>query len=82
MKALLKRYIITFVAGIVVFAIGKLLFLFLNGSVYQHISVAEVFRILYHGFSMDCTVAAYVAALPSWHGAWHYGPAPKERWTL
>lgn len=65
MKALLKRYIITFVAGIVVFAIGKLLFLFLNGSVYQHISVAEVFRILYHGFSMDCTVAAYVAALPS-----------------
>lgn len=65
MKALFKRYIFTFVTGIVVFALGKLLFLALNGSVYQGISCGDIFRILYHGLSMDCTVAAYVAVLPA-----------------
>lgn len=65
MKALLKRYILTFVTGIVVFALGKLLFLALNWSVYQGISLGDIFEVLYHGLSMDCTVAAYVAALPA-----------------
>lgn len=65
MKTLFKRYVATFVAGIVMFAIGKLLFLLMNATVFSDMYVGDVFDVLIHGFSMDCTVAAYVAALPA-----------------
>lgn len=65
MKHLLARYVATFVVGIAVFAVGKLLFLCINAAIYEGISLIDILSVLAHGVSMDCTVAAYVAAIPS-----------------
>lgn len=65
MKHLLTRYAATFVVGIVVFAVGKLLFLVMNPSIYGDTSLMDILSVMVHGFSMDCTVAAYVAAVPA-----------------
>lgn len=65
MKHLLTRYAATFVVGIVVFAVGKLLFLVMNPFIYGDTSLMDILSVMVHGFSMDCTVAAYVAAIPA-----------------
>lgn len=65
MKHLLTRYAATFVVGIVVFAVGKLLFLVMNPSIYGGTPLTDILSVMVHGFSMDCTVAAYVAAVPA-----------------
>lgn len=60
------RYILKFLAIYLTFvlagAIQKPVFLIFHGG--EGLSAADWFEVIYHGLSMDCTVAGYLAAVP------------------
>lgn len=60
------RYILKFLAIYLTFvlagAIQKPVFLIFHGG--EGLSAADWFEVIYHGLSMDCTVAGYLTALP------------------
>lgn len=60
------RYILKFLAIYLTFvlagAIQKPVFLIFHGG--EGLSEADWFEVIYHGLSMDCTVAGYLTALP------------------
>lgn len=60
------RYILKFLAVYLTFvlagAIQKPVFLIFHGG--EGLSAADWFEVIYHGLSMDCTVAGYLTAVP------------------
>lgn len=60
------RYILKFLAIYLTFvlagAIQKSVFLIFHGG--EGLSAADWFEVIYHGLSMDCTVAGYLTAVP------------------
>lgn len=55
----------TFLAGIVCFILGKMLFLVVNSGIYHDLSGANILAIITHGMSMDCSMSGYLAILPA-----------------
>lgn len=65
MKNIITRYICILLAGVLIFIIGKLLFLGINASMYSHISFNDIVSLIWHGASMDLCMSAYIAAIPA-----------------
>lgn len=65
MRRLIYRYVATLVTGVLLFVLGKLLFLGANAALYSGVSAADIFAVLWHGLTMDLSVSAYIAVLPT-----------------
>ena len=65
MCRLIYRYVATLVTGVLLFVLGKLLFLAANAALYSGVSASDICAVLWHGLTMDLSVSAYIAVLPS-----------------
>ena len=55
----------TLVSGVICFILGKLLFVVLNGGIYEGVDVSDVMAAIGHGFTMDLSMSAYLTIIPA-----------------
>lgn len=79
MYARLLRLVAIYFTYVILFILGKLVFILINGDIYSGISFAGVIEVLRHGFSMDSSMAAYLTTIPAivlTAGVWARGRWP------
>ncbi len=65
MKSRLIRLLIIFASYILLFIIAKFVFLATNAELYPDLNLKGIFSILFNGYRMDQSMAAYLTAVPA-----------------
>ncbi len=65
MKKALQKFIVTYFSFLFVFMLGKPLFISVYHSLFQSISIGDVFSVIWHGLPIDFAVAAYCTVIPA-----------------
>lgn len=59
------KFIALFIAATLIFVIGKFVFLASNSGIYAGLGAGDIADIIYHGMSMDVSMAGYLCAIPA-----------------
>ena len=65
MKSAVIKFLAVFLFFVAFFVMQKLAFLSVYGGMGQSLSVSDVIDVISHGFTMDCSMAAYLTAIPA-----------------
>lgn len=65
MYARILRLLAIFFTYVIIFMIGKIIFMLINANIYSGLTFTEVAEILSNGLSMDCSMAGYLTIIPA-----------------
>ncbi len=64
MKKALFKFFITYIAYLLIFIVGKPLFMLVYHELYSDISISDALAIMWHGLPIDFATAAYLTVIP------------------